>query len=221
MMEVEAVAVRLSLFVLNPRLFLELKSLLREHGIEFRVPAGLDDLCPNGELLLVDREALEYIRASGASADACPGVVAVSSPGDAYGAVLARVLGDRSPISIGIDLGKRIAYAVLVGGRLLTCGYTDRATEIRSILERFSSMGPRVILLGIGAQYLKELPNDVLSLIEDERVTAAYMIEEDEVSGAVRELVGESIGRLPEDVRASIGIAIKAYEKYALVRGPR
>ncbi len=218
----EAVAVRLSLFVLNPRLFLELKSLLEEHGVEFRVPAGLSDLCFAGELLVVDPEGLKYVSGSGAPTGSCSEVVAVSSSEEVYSAVLSRVLGGYSPISIGIDLGKRIAYAVLASGRLLTYGYADRAEEIKNLIERLSRAGPRTILLGVGAQYLKGLPDDIASVIEDERVTAAYIVEEGEASRVVTpSLAGESVERLPEDVRASIAIAVKAFERHALARASR
>lgn len=218
----EAVAVGLSLFVMNPRLFLELASLLREHGVRFRVPAGLDDLCNAEELLVVDPEGLALIRERGARTGHCSGVVTVSGADDAYSTVLGRFIESQGPVSIGVDLGKRVAYAVLAGGRLLTYGYVHRAGELKGVLERLSKAGPRAILLGVGAQYLRELPDDLLEVVEDGRVTAAYIVEEGEASRVVAPgVAGEDSDKLPEDVRAAIAIAIKAYERYALARGLR
>lgn len=221
-MEVEAVAVRLSLFVLNPRLSLELISLLRKYGVRFRAPSGLDDLCQSQELLVVDGEGLSYIKDNGVSTDSCLDEIVIGGIEDIHTNLMPRILDAYAPISVGIDLGKRIAYAVLVGGRLLAYDYVDRVEDIKRVIEDLGAMGPRVVLLGIGAEYLRELPREIYELLESENVAAAYVIEEESVNKTVTpRFVDAEVGGLPEDLRAAVAIAIKVYEKYVLTHGPR
>lgn len=221
-MEVKAVALRLSLFVLDPRLSLELMSLLRKYGVDFRAPAGLSDLCYGQELLIVDEEGLNYVKENGASVESCLGTIVISRAEEIYTTLLARILDTYAPISIGIDLGKRIAYAVLVGGRLLAYDYVDRVEEIKGIIKKLNAMKPRVVLLGIGAEYLRELPREISEVLESENIAAAYIIEEERVNKTVTpRFVGTEADGLPEDLRAAIAIAIKVYEKYVLTRSLR
>jgi len=208
--------------VLNPRLSLELVALLRKYGIRFRVPMDLRDLCYNRELLVTDNEGLEYITENKVSIEPCADVLTVNSAEEVYSVLLSRIIGTSSPISVGIDLGKRIAYAVLAGRRLLTCDYVDRVEEIRIIIEKLNALKPRIILLGIGAEYLRELPAEISSIIESGRVAATYIIEEEKTNRSIiPKLAGVEVNDLHEDLKAAIAIAIKVYEKYILAQGLR
>ncbi|MEM2007035.1 MAG: hypothetical protein QW154_05310 [Sulfolobales archaeon] len=208
--------------MLNPRLSLELVALLRKYGIRFRVPMDLRDLCYNRELLVTDNEGLEYITENKVSIEPCVDVLTVNSAEEVYSVLLSRIIGTSSPISVGIDLGKRIAYAVLAGRRLLTCDYVDRVEEIRIIIEKLNALKPRIILLGIGAEYLGELPAEISSIIESGRVAATYIIEEEKTNRSIiPKLAGVEVNDLHEDLKAAIAIAIKVYEKYILAQGLR
>ncbi|MEM2207910.1 MAG: hypothetical protein QXG17_04385 [Sulfolobales archaeon] len=208
--------------MLNPRLSLELVALLRKYGIRFRVPMDLRDLCYNRELLVTDNEGLEYITENKVSIEPCADVLTVNSAEEVYSVLLSRIIGTSSPISVGIDLGKRIAYAVLAGRRLLTCDYVDRVEEIRIIIEKLNALKPRIILLGIGAEYLRELPAEISSIIESGRVAATYIIEEEKTNRSIiPKLAGVEVNDLHEDLKAAIAIAIKVYEKYILAQGLR
>ncbi|MEM2594531.1 MAG: hypothetical protein QW529_01035 [Sulfolobales archaeon] len=207
---------------MNPRLSLELVALLRKYGIRFRVPMDLRDLCYNRELLVTDNEGLEYITENKVSIEPCADVLTVNSAEEVYSVLLSRIIGTSSPISVGIDLGKRIAYAVLAGRRLLTCDYVDRVEEIRIIIEKLNALKPRIILLGIGAEYLRELPAEISSIIESGRVAATYIIEEEKTNRSIiPKLAGVEVNDLHEDLKAAIAIAIKVYEKYILAQGLR
>lgn len=221
-MEVKTVVIRLSLFVLDPRLSLELMSLLRKYGVGFRAPTGLSDLCHGQELLIVDEEGLDYIKENKVPMESCLGTIVVSGAEEIYTTLLARIVDTYAPVSIGVDLGKRVAYAVLVGGRILTYDYVDRVEEIKDIIKKLNAMKPRVVLLGIGAEYLKELPREVSEILESEDIAAAYIIEEERVDKTVTpRFVGAGADELPEDLRAAIAIAVKVYEKYVLTRSLR
>ncbi|MEM4600996.1 MAG: hypothetical protein QXF63_04695 [Sulfolobales archaeon] len=208
--------------MLDPRLSLELVALLRKYGLRFRIPMGLRDLCLNHELLVTDNEGLEYITKSKVSTELCVEVLNINNVEEIYSVLLPRILDTSSPISVGIDLGRRIAYAVLAGRRLLTCDYVDRVEEIKNIIERLSSLKPRIILLGIGAEYLKELPAEISSIIESEKVAAAYIIEEEKTNRSIiPRLAGVEVDKLPEDLKAAIAIAVRVYEKYMLTQSLR
>ncbi|MCX8184481.1 MAG: hypothetical protein RMI56_06370 [Sulfolobales archaeon] len=214
------VTARFSIFVLNPRLFLDLVSILRRHRIKFRVPMNLDELCLDSELLVVDTEGLNYINKSKISADICREVIIVSSSDEVHNAILSRVFESCSPISIGIDLGKRIAYAVLAGGHLLFYDYVDSLRSVLEVVERLNTAKTRVVLVGIGAEYLRDMPDEVYDLVENEKVTAVYIVEEENTNRAfLPKLFDEDIENLPEDLRAAIVIAIKVYEKHLLAQG--
>ena len=209
----------MSLFIVDPRLMLELLSHLRKLGIDFRVPRGLDDLCLRGEVLLVDLEGLGYVSKAGDVGRGCHEVITVSSAEEALRAVIGRVLTETTPVSIGVDLGKRLAFAVLLGNRLLTYDYADSIDSIRDLIERLGHSDNRTILLGIGAGYARELPPELLDLLGDERVCAAYIVEEEGSNEAVAsELVDSDARSLPRDVRAAIIIAMRAYERYLSLR---
>lgn len=222
-MEVKAVVFRFSLFVLNPRIFLELVSLLRKHGIFFRAPMEFRNLCFDDEFLIVDIEGLKYIKELSGSLETCRDVIVVNKVEEIYSNVLSRVLGDcTTPISIGIDLGKRIAYAILAGGRLLVCDYVDRVEEVKEVIERLSAAGQQIILVGIGAEYLNELPAEVIEIMENDRIAATYIIDEERTNKAlVPMLAGEESKNLSKDLRAAVAIAMKVYEKYMLGRSRR
>ncbi|MEM1622752.1 MAG: hypothetical protein QW780_00420 [Sulfolobales archaeon] len=208
--------------MLNPRLFLKLIALLKKHGLSFRVPMGLRDLCLDHELLITDDEGLEYIAKNGVSTELCVEVISINNSEEIYSALLPKILDIDSPISIGVDLGKRVAYAVLAGGRLLACDYVDRVEEIGRVVERFSSLKPQIILLGIGAEYLKELPAEILKIVESGKVAAAYIIEEERTNRSIiPKLTGVEVDRLPDDLKAAIAIAVRVYEKYMLAQSLR
>ncbi|MCS7099766.1 MAG: hypothetical protein NZ925_05440, partial [Sulfolobales archaeon] len=142
--------------MLNPKLFLELAPLLRRYRVEFRVPMELKELCFSGEVLVVDTESLDFIKRSGVSVDACREVIVADSVEEVRSTVLSRVFKGRGPISIGIDLGKRIAYAVLAGGDVLSYGYIDSLKSVLEVVKRLGVTEPKIVLVGIGAEYLRD-----------------------------------------------------------------
>lgn len=205
----------ISLFIVDPRLLLELLPYLRRFRIRFRIPRGLDDLCLEDEVLLIDPDGFNYVAKAREVEWRCGKVVLAGNIEEALRAIIHGVLREPTPISIGIDLGKKMAFAVLSGHKLLLYDYADSVESIKKLIERLSYPYDRIIIVGIGAGYLKELPSELLDLLYDERVAAAYIVEEEGSNEAFSSnLVDTEAENLPRDIRAAIFIAMRTYERY-------
>lgn len=204
------------MFVVDPRLSLAIVSVLRELGIPFRVPKSLEELCYEGEIVVLDSEGLRYLSDLSSNAK-LTGCKTIKVEGDDLGKVFRELIGDLRVVSLGVDLGKRATYAVLIGGKLVKYGHVDRVSEIRKVIEELASLNPRVLLLGIGMEFSKHIPDEVLDLLESKEVTRAYLVEEvrsNNRGDAEVRLSTSDLTKLPEDVRAAAVIASRVYEKY-------
>ena len=202
--------------MVDPRLSLTVVRALRELGVPFRVPRSSEELCYEGEVVLLDAEGLRYL--SGLPGGArLAGCRVVRVEGGNLSRVLRELAGDLKVVSLGVDLGKRAAYAVLVGGRLVKYGHVNRVGDLRRVIEELASLNPGVLLLGIGMEFSKQVPDEVLGLLESEEVTRAYLVEEvrsNSRGDAEVRLPTSDLAKLPEDVRAAAVIASRVYEKY-------
>ncbi|GEM_PF-1065552 len=202
--------------MVDPRLSLSIISVLRELGIPFRVPRSLEELCHEGEVVLLDAEGLKYLEKVTSSVQ-LPSCKLIQVGGSNLGKILKELIGDLKVVSLGVDLGKRATYAVLIGGRLVKYGYADRVSDIRKVIEEIASLSPSVLLLGIGMEFSKYISDEVVELLESREVTRAYIVEEirsNNKSDAEVRLSTSDLSKLPEDVRAAAVIASRVYEKY-------
>ncbi|MEM1917348.1 MAG: hypothetical protein QW504_01520, partial [Sulfolobales archaeon] len=63
---------------------------------------------------------------------------------------------------------------------------------------------------------------EISSIIESEKVAAAYIIEEEKTNRSIiPRLAGVEVDKLPEDLKAAIAIAVRVYEKYMLTQSLR
>lgn len=202
--------------MVNPRIFIEVISALRKYGVEFRVPDTLDDICFEDEILIVDGEGLSAVGGLKQIKKVCRDVLEVREPHMVNTTVLDIIFRNSKIVSIGIDVGKRIAYAVLVGGKLITYGYVNSMNEINKVISIFgNSNSPRTILLGIGAEHAELILGELPIILANEKVTAAYIVEESNTNKAITsELIGINTKNLTRDFRAAISIAVRAYERY-------
>jgi hypothetical protein len=201
--------------VVEPKIFLEVISTLRKYGVKFRVPNDLNDVCFNGEVLIVDDEGLNLTRELKQVKEVCGGILKVREPREVGTTVMNAILGESNLISIGIDVGKRIAYAVLAGGKLVTYGYVDSVSDVNELLDSLGGSSSRTVLLGIGAEHVEHVLEDLSTILSNEVVTAAYIVEEKNTNKAMTpELIGADTENLTKDFRAAISIAMKAYERY-------
>jgi hypothetical protein len=189
--------------------------LLREFGISFRVPRSLEEICYR-EVVLLDHEGLRYLNESSRSAQLTNCRV-IHVDRDNLSEIVREFIGDLKVVSLGVDLGRRAAYAVLVGGRLVKYGHVDSISDIRKVIGEIALLNPGVLLLGIGMEFSKSIPDEVLELLESREVTRAYLVEEvrsNSRSDAEVRLPTSDLAKLPKDIRAAAVIASRVYEKY-------
>ncbi len=179
------------------------------------MPDVSDVMCFKDEILVVDEEGLNVAGDLRQLEKVCGGILEVREPREVGTTVLDIILRDSKLVSIGIDIGKKIAYAVLAGGKLVTYGYVDSMSEISKLLDMFGRSSSRTILLGVGAERAEHVLGDLSTILDDERVAAAYIVEESNTNRAVTpELIGVDTKNLTRDFRAAISIAVRAYERY-------
>jgi hypothetical protein len=190
--------------------------LLREFGISFRVPRSLEEICYREEVVLLDHEGLRYLNESSRSAQLTNCRV-IHVDRDNLSEIVRELIGDLKVVSLGVDLGRRAAYAVLVGGRLVKYGHVDSISDIHKVIEEIALLNPGVLLLGIGMEFSKSISDEVLELLESREVTRAYLVEEvhsNSRSDAEVRLPTSDLAKLPKDIRAAAVIASRVYEKY-------
>ncbi|MCC6014810.1 MAG: hypothetical protein LM564_03790 [Desulfurococcaceae archaeon] len=166
--------------------------------------------------MLLDHEGFRYLNESSRGTQLANCRVILVDRGK-LSEIIRELIGDLRVVSLGVDLGKRAAYAVLIGGRLVKYGRVDSISDIRKVIEDIASLHPGVLLLGIGMEFSKSIPDEVLDLLESREVTRAYLVEEvhsNSRGDAEVRLPTSDLAKLPKDIRAAAVIANRAYEKY-------
>lgn len=143
-------------------------NIIRQYDLELFTPDDLNTIKDYQDVLLVDEEGLEILRNY---YDVNPtNYYVVNDEASIYRFII-RVFGikDVKVLQIGLDVGKRLAYAILCDNLLLKAGYVSRPKDLIEVLRKFRDylMPEKVVVKlgsssGISSQKLEIFLRDLL-----------------------------------------------------------
>lgn len=177
--------------------------------------------CDVNDKLLVDREGHKLLRNQSKIIESMCNVIVV--PESDVEKIVITLLGivTEHVLVIGIDLGKRIAYAIIANHLVVDVGYKD---DYRKLVERINELKrklkPKKVIVRIGMPLSKDLI-DTLSSLTEELLRMNYDVyvvsevrssKEFEVPTALLERSLKNIPRdllKSDDIRAAIILALR------------
>jgi phage-related holin len=199
----------IEVFIYDPRLFRKFLERARSLRINVRVPMGLDDIKAEG-VLIVDKEGLRIVENR-----IRHGVKVEVIDEKNLDKKLLEVLGLKkvSTLIVGVDIGRKIAYAVFADYILVGTGYVNNAiellnklTELREALTPFKA----IVRIGMpGPDHLYNTLSNILELLAKSDFETYLVDEEKSTSRPLQSIKGLS-KKFPMDINAAINIALRS-----------
>lgn len=201
------IRVRVKVFIYNPRIFRLFLDCARRYGLEFSVPDTPS--CAKEEVLVVDEEAIKLLNIR------CGNYVIVNESN--IESIIAKLMGIReSPvITVGLDLGSKIAYAILADNKLIDFGYVTTEDLISKLSRLKRVLNPKKIITRIGMPSSDELINKLKEISEKLlEIGAEVYIVNEERSSSPSKLIrsfGDITGNLikNKDINAALNLALR------------
>jgi len=195
---------RVQVFVLNPRVFRRVIEVLRNSGISFEVPDSPEAL---RDVVVVDKEFLQALGSPRAKE-----VIVVEDVEDAE-ALIRRVLGvEKKSTLIGVDVGARIAYAIIQGNVIVGYGKVMEINELQRAIENALAGKERVACharVGVPASpKLREIAYEVSEVLL--RLGCEVRLTEEFRSSSERPPPFIGVEKIKDsDIRAAINLALR------------
>lgn len=190
---------------MNPRLFRKVIDTFRKAGIAFEVPDSPDSL---SGLAIVDEEFVKLFGEPKKAED----VIVVKSVND-VDALIWKVLGvEEKSVLVGVDVGAKIAYAIIKGNVVIEYGKVSTVKEFRKIMSKLlKGNAGSACFAGVGvpaSPELKEIAYEIsealLELGCDVKLTEEFRSS----SERPPPLVGSDNVK-DSDIRAAINLALR------------
>lgn len=214
------------MFIFNPRIFREFIKVAREYNMDFEV---INDICDylrhinESRVLIIDKEGINIIKSICSSnqlnklSNIEGNLIILEHLKDVRKVILSTLGGSTKPVLIcGIDIGKKLAYAILSNDILVEFGYCATPEDVIKRIKQVSlEISPQRIIVQVGKPSNKELVDVayyLLSLSLDEGFET-YLVDESKSSKEISNYLKPSLKgiAIPKDnnIRAAISLALR------------
>jgi len=206
---------KICVFIYDPRLLRIFKELAKGFPLNYSIPDTLSDIT-GYDVAIVDKEALRMIGSGTLRQNKNCTVYVVGDEEDLIRVILRVISGgstDVQHIIAGVDLGSKIAYAILADDVLIGAGAVMTLDEFLNILTKLKrALRPLRAVVKVGLPSSDALYQLLLRLLEG--VTASgyevYVIDESRTTlKPLPQFKGLKNVRVTKDISAAINIALR------------
>lgn len=201
-----------TVMVCDPKLMRKFVKIAKIVGLSYEVPTDLGIGFKHvSNLVIVDEECRTYLRLQKVLEGLKAEVFTVNE-GNVASQVL-KILGvDRVEVlTLGVDLGSRLAYAMFADDVLIDVGFAENPKELMSRLDEvISDLKPlkTVVKVGVTESRGLEFVNDLLKFISMKNLQV-FLVDEANTSREATSYYIKAYDIRDKDLRAAINIALK------------
>lgn len=198
--------------ICNPRLMRKFVKIAKTIGLSYEVPTDLDlSLKHVSNLVIIDEECRAYTSLRKVLEELKAEVFVVNE-GNIASQTL-KILGkDRVEVlTLGIDLGSRLAYAIFADDMLIDVGFTESPKELMIRLDEITGdLKPlkTVVKVGVTESRGLEFVNDLLKFMSMKDLQV-FLVDESNTSRETTSYYIKAYDVRDKDLRAAINIALK------------